>query len=174
MNQIDKKNLTDQIKFRLNEITKIENYFNAEINQRKLWSKKLGKSVAAFDYIDKVLTVLSATSGGVHIISFTSVIGAPVGIASASFTLGFSLTTGIIKKLLNITRKKKNNHGKILVLAKSKLSSIETLVSQSLIGMEISHEDFIATLKKKGKHEKVKENLRNVNEKKRKYEMKWC
>ena len=126
MNQIDKKNLTDQIKFRLNEITKIENYFNAEINQRKLWSKKLGKSVAAFDYIDKVLTVLSATSGGVHIISFTSVIGAPVGIASASFTLGFSLTTGIIKKLLNITRKKKNNHGKILVLAKSKLSSIET------------------------------------------------
>ena len=131
MNQIDKKNLTDQIKFRLNEITKIENYFNAEINQRKLWSKKLGKSVAAFDYIDKVLIVLSATSGGVHIISFTSVIGAPVGIASASFTLGFSLTTGIIKKLLNITRKKKNNHGKILVLAKSKLSSIETLVSQS-------------------------------------------
>ena len=126
MNQIDKKNLTDQIKFRLNEITKIENYFNAEINQRKLWSKKLGKSVAAFDYIDKVLIVLSATSGGVHIISFTSVIGAPVGIASASFTLGFSLTTGIIKKLLNITRKKKNNHGKILVLAKSKLSSIET------------------------------------------------
>ena len=126
MNQIDKKNLTDQIKFRLNEITKIENYFNAEINQRKLWSKKLGKSVAAFDYIDKVLIVLSATSGGVHIISFTSVIGAPVGIASASFTLGFSLTTGIIRKLLNITRKKKNNHGKILVLAKSKLSSIET------------------------------------------------
>ena len=131
MNQIDKKNLTDQIKFRLNEITKTENYFNAEINQRKLWSKKLGKSVAAFDYIDKVLIVLSATSGGVHVISFTSVIGAPVGIASASFTLGFSLTTGIIKKLLNITRKKKNNHGKILVLAKSKLSSIETLVSQS-------------------------------------------
>ena len=131
MNQIDKKNLTDQIKFRLNEITKIENYFNAEINQRKLWSKKLGKSVAAFDYIDKVLIVLSATSGGVHIISFTSVIGAPVGIARASFTLGFSLTTGIIKKLLNITKKKKNNHGKILVLAKSKLSSIETLVSQS-------------------------------------------
>ena len=131
MNQIDKKNLTDQIKFRLNEITKIENYFNAEINQRKLWSKNLGKYVAAFDYIDKVLIVLSATSGGVHIISFTSVIGAPVGIASASFTLGFSLTTGIIKKLLNITKKKKNNHGKILVLAKSKLSSIETLVSQS-------------------------------------------
>ena len=174
MNQIDKTNLTDQIKFRLNEITKIENYFNAEINQRKLWSKNLGKYVAAFDYIDKVLIVLSATSGGVHIISFTSVIGAPVGIASASFTLGFSLTTGIIKNLLSITRKKKNNHGKILVLAKSKLSSIETLVSQSLIGMEISHEDFIATLKKKGKHGKVKENLRNVNEKKRKYEMKWC
>ena len=74
-----------------------------EINQRKSCSKKLSKYVAAFDYIDKILIVLSATSGGVSIISFTSIIGA-VGIASASFTLIFSLTTGITKKLLNITR----------------------------------------------------------------------
>ena len=85
----------------------IENYFYQEINQRKSCSKKLSKYVAAFDYIDKVLIVLSATSGGVSIISFTSIVGAPVGIASASFTLIFSLTTGIVKKLLNITRKKK-------------------------------------------------------------------
>ena len=75
-----------------------------EINQRKSCSKKLSKYVAAFDYIDKILIVLSATSGGVSIISFTSIIGAPVGIASAKFTLIFSLTTGITKKLLNITR----------------------------------------------------------------------
>ena len=68
MNEIDKTNLTDQTKYRLNEITKTENYFNSEINQRKLSSRKLSKYVAAFDYIDKVLIVLSATSGGVCII----------------------------------------------------------------------------------------------------------
>ena len=69
--------------------------------------KIIRKYVAAFNHIDKILIVLSATSGGVSIISFTSIVGAPVGIASASFTLIFSLTTGITKKLLNITRKKK-------------------------------------------------------------------
>ena len=75
--------------------------------------------------------------------------GAPVGIASASFTLIFSLTTGIVKKLLNITRNKKKKHDKILMLAKSKLNSIETLVSQALIDMEISHEEFHTNLKEK-------------------------
>ena len=54
----------------------------------------------------KLFIVLSATTGGISIISFTSIIGEPVGIASVSFTLIFSLTTGIVKKLLNITRKK--------------------------------------------------------------------
>ena len=68
-----------------------------------------------------MLIVLSATTGGVSIISFTSVVGAPVGIASASFTLIFSLTTGMVKKLLSITRNKKKKHDKILMLAKSKL-----------------------------------------------------
>ena len=67
-------------------------------------SKKLNKYIAAFDYIDKTLIVLSTTPGGITFISFTSVIGAPAGLASASFTLIFSLTTGIIKKLLKITR----------------------------------------------------------------------
>ena len=104
---IDKTNLSEQTKFRLDEISKIENYFIEEINQRKSYSQKLNKYVTAFDYIDKILIVLSATTGGVSIISFTSIIGAPVGIASASFTLIFSLTTGIVKKLLSITRKKK-------------------------------------------------------------------
>ena len=159
MNEIDKTNLTDQTKFRLNEISKIE------INQRKSCSKKLSKYVAAFDYMDKTLIVLFAASGGVSIISLTTVIGAPGGIASASFTLAFSLTTGIIKKLLSVKSNKKKKHDKILMLAKSKLNSIETLVSRALIDREISHEEFITILKKKGKCEKMKENVRNVNAK---------
>ena len=137
---IDRTDLSEQTKFRLDEISKIENYFIEEINQRKSCSKKLSKYVAVFDYIDQALIVLSATSGGVSIISFTSIIGAPVGIVSASFTLIFSLTTRIVKKLLRTTRNKKKKHDKIFILAKSKLSSIETLISQALIDMKISHE----------------------------------
>ena len=75
------------------------------------------------------------------------------------------LNTGIVKKLLSITRNKKKKHNKILILAKSKLNSIETLVSQALIDVEISHEEFITVLKQKNKYEKMKENVRNVNEK---------
>ena len=95
------------------------------INQRKSWNKKLSTYVAAFDFNDQALILLSAISGRVSFILFTSIVGAPVGIASASFTLFFSLTTGIVKKLLNITRNKKKKHDKILMLAKSKLNSIE-------------------------------------------------
>ena len=124
--------LSDETKFRLKEINKIKDYSNSEIQERKTISKKLSKYIAAFDYIDKTLIVLSATSGGISIISFTCVIGIPAGIASASFTLIFFLTTGIIKKLLKVTRKKKKKHNKIVMLAKSKLNSIETLMSQSL------------------------------------------
>ena len=141
---IDRTNLTDQTKFRLSEISKIENYFQEEINQRKTSSKKLSKYVTAFDYIDNVLIVLGTTRGGVSIIFFTSVVGAPVGISSVSFTLIFSLTTGIIKKLLSITRNKKKKHDKILMLARNKLNSIETLIPQALIDMGKSHEEFIA------------------------------
>ena len=104
MDEINKINLSEQTKFRLDEISKIENYFIEEINQRKSCSKKLNKYVTAFDYIDKTLVVLTATNGGVSVISFTSVIGAPFGIASASFTLIFSLTSGIVNKLLKINR----------------------------------------------------------------------
>ena len=61
--EIDKTKLTEQTKIRLDKISEIENYFHQEINQRKLCSKKISKYVAAFDYIDKILIVLSATSG---------------------------------------------------------------------------------------------------------------
>ena len=87
---------------------------------------------------------MSAASGGVSIISFTT---------STSFTLIFPLTTGLIKTLLSITRNKKKKHNKILLLTKSKLNSIESLVSQALIDMEISYEEFITILNEKEKYE---------------------
>ena len=164
MHEIDKIKLSDQTKFRLHEIKKIENCFIDEINQRKLYSKKLSKYFTAFDYIDKILIVLSATTGGVSIFPFTSVTGAPVGIASASFTLVFSLRTRIIKKLISTTRKKNKKHDQILMLAKSKLNSIKTLILQALIDMDTSHEELIAIFKEKDRYEKMKENIRDENE----------
>ena len=104
MYKINKTNLSKQTKFRLSEVIGIEIFFHQNINQRKLFSKKLSKYVTAFDYIDKILTVLSAASSGVCIISSASVVGAPVGIESATFTLIVSLTTRIIKALLSITK----------------------------------------------------------------------
>ena len=163
MNEINKINLSEQTKFRLDEISKIEKYFINEINQKRSYSQKLNKYITDFVYVDKILVVLSAASGGVSIISFKSAIGGPVGIASVSFTLIFSLATGIVKKLLDITIKKRKKHDKILMLAKSKLNSIDTLISQALIDMDISHEEFITILKEKDRYEMMKENLKNKN-----------
>ena len=92
----DKTELSEQTKFRLDEISKIENYVIEEINERKSCSRKLRKYVATFGYIDKILTVLSAATRGVSICSFTSIVGAPAGMASGSFTKNFSLSTGIV------------------------------------------------------------------------------
>ena len=173
MNYINKINLSEQTKFPLSETIGIENYFHREINESKSCSKQLSKYITAFDYIDKILIVLSVTSSGVCIISSASVVGAPAGIASASFTSFFFLTRGIIKKLLSITISKKKKHDKILMLAKCKLDSIETLVFQALIDMEISHEEFNAIIGEK----KIWEDERECEEcqwKTGEYDIKQC
>ena len=159
-------NLSDQTKFRLNEINKIKDYFNGEIQERKNISKKLTKYIAIFGYFDKKLIVLSATSERVSIISFSSIIGVAVRIARASFSLIFSLTTGIRKNLLKITRNKKKKHNQIVTLARSKLSSIETLISQALIDLQISNKEFKTIVDEKEKYEKMKENIRMIKSQK--------
>ena len=121
----------------------------------KIWVNVLLFLINLFDFL---------ITGWASIISFTSTIGAPVRIESASFTLIFPITTGIVKKLLNITGKKKKKHDQILMLAKSKFNSIETLISQGLNDMEISHEEFLTICKEKGRYEKIKEDIRDKNE----------
>ena len=105
-------------------------------------SKRLSKYIASFDYFDQSLIVLSVRTGSISIASFATVIRAPVGMMNASCSLAFSITTGIVKKLLKTTRNKQKNHNKIVMLASSKLNSIEIKISKALIDNEISHEDF--------------------------------
>ena len=110
----------------------------------------MSRYVTIFDYVDKILIVLSATTSGASIILFTSTtIGESVGKVSASFTLIFSLITGIIKKLLNMTINKKKKHDQLLMLAESKFNSIETLISQALGDLDISHEEIYYDFKRK-------------------------
>ena len=84
----------------MNEINEIENHFIAEIKERELMSKRLSNCIASFNYFDKSLIVLSAASGSISVASFTTVIGTPTGIASASLNLPFLLCTGLVKIFL--------------------------------------------------------------------------
>ena len=106
--------LSNQQYFRLHKINEIKYYFVAEIKERGLMSKRRNKYNASFDCFDKSLIVLSVTTDSISIASFATVIGAPVGIVSASFSLTFSISTGIVKKLLKTTRNKKKNTIKLL------------------------------------------------------------
>ena len=144
----------------LNKISELEDYFIAEIKERELMSKKLSKYISFFDYFDKSLIVLSVTSGGVSIASFATVIGAPTGITSASLSLAFSFCTGLVKKLLKATKNKKKNHNKIVMLARSKLNSIESKISEALINNQISHEDFITIINEERNYRDLKESIR--------------
>ena len=135
-------NLNDQQQFRLNKINEIKYYFVAEIKERELMSKRPSKYIASFDYFDKSLIALSATSGSISIALFATVIGTPVEIASASLSLTFSLSTEIVEKLLKTTRNRKKKHNKIIMFARSKLNSIESKIFEALVNDEISHEDF--------------------------------
>ena len=135
--------LSDQQQFRLNKINEIKDYFIAKIKERELMSKKLSKYISSFEYFDTSWIVLSVTTGSIsNASSFATVIGAPVGIANARYSLAFSISTGIIKKLLKTTRNKKKKHNKIAMLARSKLNSIESKISEALKNNEISHEEW--------------------------------
>ena len=142
------QSLPNNQQFRLNKISEIRDYFVAEIKERELMSKRLSKYIASFDYFDKSLIVLSVTTSSISIASFATVIGAPVGIVSARFSIAFSSSAGLIKNLLKTTRNKNKKHNKIVMLARSKLSSIESKISKVLINNEIKNEDFETIINK--------------------------
>ena len=148
-------------KYRLDEINKIRDYFNNEVKERKDIIKNLNKYLVSFDYLDKIFIALSASFGTLSIASYASVVGTPAGIAGSSLTLIFTIGTGISKSLLNVTKKRKKIHNKIIVLAKNKLNMIDTLLSSTLNDSEISHEEFTEA-NEANIYENIKENIKEL------------
>ena len=81
----------------------------------------------------------------------------------ASCSLAFSITTGFVKKFVKTIRIKKKKNNKIVMLAKSKLNSIESKISEALINNEVSHEDFMTILNEEKKYRELKESIRMMN-----------
>ena len=156
--------LTDINNYRLNEINKTRDYFNNEINERKDIIKKLNKYIVSFDYLDKIFIALSASFSTLSIASYATVVGLPVGIAGSSLTLIFTISTGVNKSLLRVTKKRKKKHNKIIALAKSKLNTIDTLLSSALNDSKISHEEFSYIITEKNTYENMKENIKDIKE----------
>ena len=156
-------NISNEQQFRLTKVNEIKDYLIAEIRERKLISKNLCKYIASLEDFDKSLNVLSILSGSISIASFASVIGVPAGIIGASCSFTFSITSGFVKKFLKTIRNKKKKHNKIVMLARSKLNSIESKISEALINNEISHKDFMTILNEEKKYRELKENIRKMN-----------
>ena len=124
--------------------------------------KKLNKYIVSFDYLDKIFITLSASFGMLSIASYAAVVGIPVCIAGSSLTLIFTIGTGLNKSLLQLTKKIKKKHNKIITLAKSKLNTIETLLSSALNDSKISHEELTNIITEKNIYENIKENIKDI------------
>ena len=150
--------------YKLNQIDKIKDYFNNEINERKDIIRKLNKYIVSFDYLDKIFITLSASFGTLSLASHATIIGIPLGIAGSSLTLTFTISTGVNKSLLRITKKRKKKHNKIIALAKNKLNTIDMLLSSALNDSKISHEEFTNIIAEKNMYENMKENIKEIKE----------
>ena len=156
--------LTDINNYRLNGINKTKDYFNNEINERKNVIKKLNKYLVTLDYLDRIFIALSASFDTLSVASHGTVVGIPVGIGGASLTLIFTISTGVNKSLLKVTKKRKKKHNKIIALAKSKLNTIDSLLSSALNDSKISHEEFTNIITEKNIYENTKENIKDTAE----------
>ena len=154
---------SNEQQFRLNKINEIKDNFLAEISKRELINKNISKYSASSDYFAKLLNSLSILSGSISIASFPSVIGKPAGIVGASCGLTFSITSGFVKNFLKIIRNKEKKHNKIVMLARSKLNSIESKMSKALMDNEISHEDFETIINEEKTYRELKESVRMMN-----------
>ena len=152
---IPEKNISQE--FKLKNIDETRNYLIEEINRNELMSKKHKKVCTTLNYIEHFLILGSTITGCVSISAFASLVGIPIGIASSTIGLKICVITAGIKKYKSIIKKKKKKHDKIVLLAKSKLNSIEVLISKALIDSVISHDEFVLINNVLKQYNKIKE-----------------
>ena len=129
--------------FRLKNIGETRNCFIDEINRNELISKKHKKVCTTLSYIQHSLILISTITGCIFISAFASLVGIPIAITNSAVGLTSCVLTAASKNYKSIIKKKKKKHDKIVLLAKSKLNSMEVLLSKALIDSVISHEEFI-------------------------------
>ena len=120
-------------------------------------SKKHKNVCITLNYIEYFLILSSTITGCISISVFASLVGIPIGITSSAIGLKICAITAAIKKYKPIIKKKKKKHDKIVLLAKSKLNSIEVLISKALIDSVISHDEFILK-----EYNEMKEEIKNL------------
>ena len=148
--------------FRLKNIDETRNYFLEEIKQNELMSKRHKKVCTNLNYIEHFLIVASKITGCISISAFSSLIGIPLGITSFAIGLKICAITAGIKKYKSIIKKNKKKHDKIVLLAKSKLNSIEVLICKALIDSVISHDEFVLINNVLKEYNKMKQEIKNL------------
>ena len=146
--------------FRLKNIDQTKNYFLEEIKQNELMSKKHKKVFTTLNY--SFLIIDSTIDGSFSISSYASLIGIPMGILISAKGFQNCAITVEIKKYKSIIKKKKTKHDKIVSLAKSKLNSIEVLISIALIDSIISHDEFVLIKNVQKEYDEMKEDIKNL------------
>ena len=155
-----KENISQE--FRLENIDETRNYFLEEIEQNELMSRKYEKVFTTLNDIEHVLNVASTITGCISISAFASLLGISIWIKSSVIGLKICAITVGIKKYKSMIKKKKKKHDKIVLLAKSKLNSIEVLISKALIDSVISHDEFVLINNVPKEYNKVKEEIRSL------------
>ena len=133
------------------------------VNQNKLMSKKHKKNCIVLNHIHHLHIAISTMTGCVSISAFVSLVGIPIGITKSAIGSKICAITAGIKKYKSIIKKKKKKHDKIVLLAKSKLNSIEVLISKALIDSNISHDEFVLINNVLKEYDDMKEEIKNLN-----------
>ena len=148
--------------FRLKNVDETRNYFLEEIKQNELMSKKHKKVCTTLNYIEHFLILASTITGCISISAFASLFGIPIGITNSAIGFQICAIAARIQKYKSIIKKKKKKHDKIVLLAKSKLNSIEVLTSKTLIDSNISHDEFVLINNVLKEYDDMKEENKNI------------
>ena len=150
--------------FRLKNINEARNYLTEEINRNELINKKHKKIFTTLNHIESFLILGFIINGCVSVSGFTYSVGIPIGITSSVIGLKICAITATITKFKSIIKKKKKKHDKVVLFAKSKLNSIELLITKALIDSVISHEEFVLTNNVLKEYNKMKEEIKKIKD----------